>query len=174
MKRWPERTFWSWIDIGIIERAQGRYREALAALDHLTPEVGETGGMPYRYHRGWTLTELGRYREAVDEFTKGIAEQSDYQWAYARRACANAGLGDLRAAVADQHKAVELLQEIDAQSPVTPQVTFDEQRAKAVEAQLNEALSKRGRVSAKQLCDGYWPDESARRGRSRLVATLWF
>lgn len=110
IRRWPEQSFSGLIRIGAVERLRGNLPRALAALDELVARDGPQTGMKYHYHRGWTLSRLGRFDEAVAELTAGIGEQPDYYAAYLRRACASARLGHVAAAGIDQRRGIALLE----------------------------------------------------------------
>ncbi len=89
---------------------EGEYDKALGALDDLAKDAGRPpSGMAYHYHRGWVLSALGRYDEAIAEFSAGLKSQPDYSWALTKRACAYGQTGKLAEAVADQEEAVRLL-----------------------------------------------------------------
>jgi tetratricopeptide (TPR) repeat protein len=107
-RRWPDEYFYVAMRTGAVRRQLGDHEGALRALDDLVARHGDQGGMMFHYHRGWTLNELARYEEAIHEFDAGLESQPDYPFALASRACANAQLGRLEAALEDQKRAVEL------------------------------------------------------------------
>lgn len=113
LKKWPEEEYRVAVRVGALHRAQGQYAKALEALDELVARKGPQQGMRFHYHRGWTLTLLGRYDEAIHELTEGMKTQPDYGAAYYRRGCAYAGVGDLRSALLDVDEATRL----DSQVP---------------------------------------------------------
>jgi len=106
-RRWPEQYFRAAILRGATYRQIGKLDAALGELDTLVKEHGSQDGMMYHYHRGWTLTELRRYPEAVQEFTAGLQSQPDFAWAFVKRACAYAQQGEIELALADQKRALE-------------------------------------------------------------------
>ena len=169
VERWPERSFWAHIRIGAIHRTRGELKEALESLDELVTKDGPPSGMAYHYHRGWTLSNLGRFAEADAEFTKGIADQPDYAWAFVRRACARAALGEFREAVPDQEEALRLFQSDRDVGPMTAAFRSDLARAGSVLQQLRAAAGKAGSPRLFGLCDGYYDYGEARRERSALV-----
>jgi tetratricopeptide (TPR) repeat protein len=111
-RRWPDQYFQVAISRGATFRQMGDYGAALRELDTLVKEHGPQDGMKFHYHRGWTLNKLARYAEAEKEFTAGMANQPDYLWAFAKRACAYAQQGDIAHAVNDQRRAVELWDDV--------------------------------------------------------------
>jgi tetratricopeptide (TPR) repeat protein len=107
-RRWPEQYFRVAIAREATYRQMGDFGAALRTLDTLVKERGPQDGMMFHYHRGWALNKLGRYAEAVKEFTAGLESQPDYTWAFAKRACAYAQQGNIALAVNDQRRALEL------------------------------------------------------------------
>lgn len=165
----PEEAYWPTLNVVIVQRLLGRPGQALATLDALVARNGPQEGMPFHYHRGWTLSELGRYEEAIAEFTVGLASQPDYQWALSKRACAAASLGRHRAALADQEQAVKLGEETVAASPGRRAFAFNLDRAKAVRDALRAAVDRGDATAMKDLCTGYWPTDEEPRPRSPLA-----
>lgn len=96
----PEH-FQATINAASIARLQGKPEQALDLLDALRSKLTREPGMKFFYHRGRTLMMLGRYDEAVADFTSGIANQPDYSSAYFLRGCAHSALGEPSAALAD-------------------------------------------------------------------------
>jgi len=164
-----EQAYWPTLNVVIVQRLLGRPDQALATLDALVEQKGPQRGMPFHYHRGWTLSELGRYEEAIAEFTVGLESQPDYQWALSKRACAAASLGRHRAALADQERAVKLGEETVAASPGRRAFVFNLDRARAVRDTLRVAVDKGETAAIKDLCTGYWPADEERRARSPLL-----
>jgi tetratricopeptide (TPR) repeat protein/transglutaminase-like putative cysteine protease len=166
---WPDEAFWTAIRTGATERELHHYPQALAALDKLVSERGPQEGMAYHYHRGWTLTELGRYAEATDEFSDGLRDQSDFAWALLKRSCAENLLGRADAAVADQQAALVLLRRFaDDLKPSQHNI----RRAAQVEAELRLVAKRKQATDAKALCGGYWRDEEGRSRSALLPAEL--
>lgn len=166
----PDEAYWPILNMTIVLRSLGRPQEALAALDAWAAENGRQDGMAFHYHRGWTLSDLGRYEEAIAEFTVGLEAQPDYEWALTKRACAAANLGRLRAALADQEQAVRLAEETVAASPGRKPAAFNLARTKAVRDILRDAIAKGATPPPQDLCSGYWPGDEPRRGRSSLLS----
>jgi tetratricopeptide (TPR) repeat protein/transglutaminase-like putative cysteine protease len=168
---WSEEAYWSAIRTGATERRLHHYAQALAALDKLVSESGPQEGMPYHYHRGWTLIELGRYADAVEELSQGLRDQPDYAWALVKRACAENLLGEADAALGDQRSALALLKRFKDDSKESQ---YDLRRAEAVEAELSRAGRHQPAADAKALCGGYWrsPEDLGRSRSSLLPAEL--
>ena len=162
---WPEEAYWSAILTGATERQLHHYPQALAALDKLVSEHGPQEGTAFHYHRGLTLAELGRYADAIEEYSQSVRDQPDYAWALVRRACAEELLGQTGAALTDQQAALGYLKRY---ANGTRRSNHDIGRATEVEAQLRQAGAHRQTVDAGALCSGYWrPDLS--RSRSGLL-----
>ena len=165
-RRWQSEALWSSISIGVVEREQGHYTEALAALDKLVAERGPQNGMAYHYHRAWTLTDMGQYSEAVSQLAAGLESQPDYPWALFRKSCAEALLGRMPEALADQQAGLALLRRF-ADGDLQPW-KHDLQRATQIEAQLRNAAAAKQTLTSKDLCSGFWHDKM-RRARSELL-----
>ncbi len=166
---WPDDRYWTLIRIGAIFRARGQTAMALDTVDEIVAQQGTQAGMAYHYHRGWTLSDLGRTDEAVDEYTTGIANQPDYAWAYFRRACALADLGSLNQALSDQKRGTVLYQ-ISKQGVVnTPSQEFDDRRVAAISKALESALRLGRPQRIRNLCDGFWNYGTDARERSKLL-----
>jgi tetratricopeptide (TPR) repeat protein len=149
LKKWPNEEYRVAVRRGALDRVQGQYAKALEALDDLVARKGPQPGMRFHYHRGWTLSLLGRYDEAVHDLTEGIKDQPEYGSAFHRRACAYAGLGDMRSALIDIDEAVRL----EAQIPGAATI-------KAVRDDLEEMAALRARLQAAIAAGqgGKWPD----------------
>lgn len=165
----PDQAYWPTLNVVVIQRLLGRSDQALATLDALVEQYGPQDGMPFHYHRGWTLSELGRHEEAIAEFTVGLESQPDYQWALSKRACAAASLGRHRAALTDQERAVKLGEETVAASPGRRAFVFNLERAKAARETLRAAVEKGETAAIHGLCKGYWPADEEPRAKSPLL-----
>ena len=84
-----------------IARLQGKPQEALEILNTMAGRINDDGGMKFHYHRGRTLMQLGRYDEAIADFTRGLQSQPDYSSAITLRGCAHAAVGEITAARED-------------------------------------------------------------------------
>jgi hypothetical protein len=120
LARWPNEEYRLAVRLGALHRVQGEYAKALQPLDDLVARKGVQSGMRFHYHRGWTLSLLGRYDEAIRERSEGLKDQPDYHSAYYRRACAWAALGDTRSAIADLDEAERLFRQIPRAQTTKP------------------------------------------------------
>jgi tetratricopeptide (TPR) repeat protein len=81
-------------------RINSQYADSVATLDRLreqhksTADIDRALGMAYYEERGWSLLKLGRDKEAVDSFTRGIPLQPALAEAYLGRAKALEASGD--------------------------------------------------------------------------------
>ncbi|HCY15701.1 MAG TPA: hypothetical protein DHV21_06955 [Curvibacter sp.] len=92
-------------------RTAGRFEESLIAIkmgEQIDKKEGKPPSMMIQYHKGWTLQEMGRHREAIEAFTAGISDQIDYPFVYWRRAASYTAIANREAAVADMRKFSEL------------------------------------------------------------------
>jgi tetratricopeptide (TPR) repeat protein len=83
------------INYALYLRHAGRFEESLRAARsaEAIEEKDGTTSMMTQYHLGWTLLELGRPREAVEAFSRGIPFQPEYPFVYWRRGLAYEALG---------------------------------------------------------------------------------
>ena len=152
--------FWRWIQAASIHRWQGRFDLALADMDEIQRRHHTMIGMAYHYNRASALLGLGRYQEAVEELTRGLSQQPDYQFAYFERACGLARLGRLAQAGQDLDKGGALR----AATPyigATPNAEWLEMARRG----LGEALLKNAQAPDDSPCMAEHP-----RGRSPLLA----
>ena len=110
----PDEKFRTVIGHAAILRLRGEYELALEMLNSLVPEFRDSLGMKFHYHRGWTLMHLGRFDEAIADFSEGLKVQPDYPWAYLRRACAYAQTGELQLAEEDFAVGVRFMKQYEA------------------------------------------------------------
>jgi tetratricopeptide (TPR) repeat protein len=105
----PASEYRDFLDYALYLRDAGRTAESLQAL--LAAERAEGGrvSMMTQYHKGWTLQELGRNREAVEAFSKGIQVQPSHAFAYWRRGLAYEELGQKKLAAKDFEQCARLL-----------------------------------------------------------------
>jgi tetratricopeptide (TPR) repeat protein len=164
--RWPDEEFRAAVRIGALYRLQGENEKALEQLDNFVARHGPQPGMRFHYHRGWTLTRLGRFSEAVAEFTEGLKRQPDYAYAYIRRSCAEASIGRLEEALADLEQGRTLLAGLPSGSA---DILFDIRRAEAVRAALKRELAAGGNRPLLGTCGGYWGHADEARQRSLLL-----
>lgn len=167
--KFPNEGLWTAVTLATIRRGQGRYEDSLAALDQLARTKGPMGDMPFHYHRGWTLLEMGRDAEAADEFTTGLRFQPDYAWALARRACAYGRLGRLKDALTDARAAAGVI----ASQPHERTFARDVSNlawAQAVVAELSAAVAAGQPARVDSACHGIWSDGVTRRDPSPLLS----
>ena len=168
---WTDEKYRSAVRIGAIYRVEGRYKEALAELDHLVETDGPQPGMKFHYHRGWTLTLLGRFDEAIRDLSEGLTTQPDYPWAYLRRACAYAAIGRIKDAAADQRLgAGELATLMAADTEPLDSERADVARTRAVADQLDALAAKASSSPVRLACEGYSEDQP-KRSRSALLTS---
>jgi len=169
LTRWPDAAYMIWRAIAALHRDGGNPALALDDLAKLAAVPGAADSMPYHYHRGWTLEEMGRWDEAIADFTEGLKFQPDYDGAYWRRACAYAETGRLGEALADFRTATKYRAAYMENFPPTPGSTFDNQRYRSVEQTVTDALAKDGHQRITGLCRGYWDWGDTPRPRSKLL-----
>lgn len=165
----PESAYWPTLNGSIVQRLLARPEEALGSLDAFAAANGPQTGMAFHYHRGWTLAALGRHEAAIEAFTLGLADQPDFPWALAKRACSEAALGRLRAALADHERAVRLIEEVVPTSSARNAAEFNLDRARAVRDELRAGVAKDETATLPGLCAGYWPTNEEPRPRSPLL-----
>ena len=92
-------------------RMAGRALESLAPLREAAVLDAREGGtsMMTQYNLGWSLHEVGRFEEAVAAYSKGLASQPDYPFAYFRRGLAYDRLGRVTEAREDFDLFVSIL-----------------------------------------------------------------
>jgi tetratricopeptide (TPR) repeat protein len=168
LSRHPDEEYRLRVRIGAIYRQQGDQVRALDQLNQLVAHNGPQTGMRYHYHRGWTLTRLKRFDEAVAEFTQGMKEQPDYAWAYLRRSCAYASLGEIDDARKDMAQAIAQM-ESDLRAYESPTLRFDLQRARIVAAELDTASRAGSHAPLPDTCRGFWGADDEARPRSPLL-----
>lgn len=166
-RRWPGEAFNIAIRTGALYRQQGDHARALRQLDdHARAYPGSATGMRFHYHRAWTLMTLNRFEEAGREIEQGFVSQPDYSSAYQLRSCIRARLGQMQEALADQQRALELLEAIAAQP--TESLRVEIARSRAIVDSLREALA-RGERTLLTAC-GMWDRWTRPRSPSPLLA----
>lgn len=171
LARWPDEDYRVAVRIGALHRVQGDYENALQALNDLSARNGPQEGMRYHYHRGWTLSLLGRFDEAISEFTEGLKTQPDYSSAYVRRACAYASIGRLKDALADTSEAARLLAALPgAKTTKTLRDSMDE--VASMRREIEAALANTAGEQRPSLCSGAtWSVHERPRARSTMLPT---
>lgn len=168
-RHWSDEGYRVAVRIGAIFRIRGRYGDALAELDRFVATSGPQEGMRFHYHRGWTLTLLGRYEEAIREFSAGLSAQPDYPWALFRRACAYGAVGDITKAAADQRIGRrEFAKALALETEPRDDDRADLAHADAIGAQLDALVAKGSTSPVKFACEGYI-DDNLKRLRSPLL-----
>jgi tetratricopeptide (TPR) repeat protein len=160
MSKWPDEDYRVNIRLASIERLRGNYDESLRLLNLVSAKYPMAPGMRFYFHRGWTLTKLQRYDEAIADFTEGLKDQPDYGWANARRACALGQLGQLKPALADIQTAIGSIE----QDPAANQrnLKHDLARLHAIDGLLNAAIDAGSTAPMPAVCEGFWSKEEAR------------
>ena len=169
MKQWPNENYLTLRRIAALHRDNGNPALALDDLAKLAAIEGQADSMPYRYHRAWTLSEMGRWDEAISELTVGLTFQPDYDGAFWRRACAYAAPGRLQEALDDFKTAMKIRNDYMQGFASTPGTQFDEKRYAEVQQALTDALRKGGHRKITGLCKGYWNWGDEPRQRSKLL-----
>ncbi len=168
-KRWPDRAFHPLIGVTRMDRITGNYAKALTDLDAVGTVTGALAGMPYHFHRGWVLSLMGRDQEAIADYTEGLTAQPDYGWAYLRRACSEAVLGELKEAATDYAQGRTLLRADYALFPDSPAKQTDLKRLDDAAAMLASVAATDPHRKIAGLCDGYWDWGDQQRPRSKLL-----
>jgi tetratricopeptide (TPR) repeat protein len=99
------------INYALYLRYAGRVAESLTPLKEaatMDEAKGQTSMMT-QYQLGWTYQELGKHREAVAAFTKGIPQQTDFAFAYYKRGLSFEALGQKEAARSDFQQVKTLI-----------------------------------------------------------------
>jgi len=92
-------------------RAQAYYlnnNKELALVDYIESGKINPANSDAMYFAGGILFEVGKYTEAVEQFTMAISSRSDYAEAYHDRASAKQKLGDNAGAISDYGEATKL------------------------------------------------------------------
>lgn len=153
------------ITMASIARLDGRPAEALDILNRQFAEDGSEAGMKLHYHRGRTFMMLGRFDEAIADFTSGFATQPEYPAAFIMRGCAYAALGEFRRASDDFRDGDRLYATMTAESALAT----DRQRL----AQMISAVDAFGRAGKtggdQQVCASFITEIDGGRPRSPLL-----
>ena len=169
LAKWPEEDFRVSVRFGALHRINGEYEQALDALNQLVARNGPQEGMKFHYHRGWTLSLLGRFDEAIRDFSEGLRMQPDYAWAYLRRACAYAAIARPAEALADVREAKRMILGMPG-GPTSQLLREDIARAEALEAKLERARSAGDSRPVTDACRGpEWDSYEKPRTRSPLI-----
>lgn len=155
------------VSVASVNRSQGKYEDSLAALATSATKNPDGKGMRYYYHRGWTLSAMGRYDEAVASFTSGMETQADYPWSYVMRGCAHAAVGDFNDAADDVRHGLSIFQRFALDDSVSTR-----QGKERIEAILKKTEEARARKSAPMpnLCEELAGPGDRKRAKSPLLA----
>lgn len=167
LKRWSDEDFQVTVRRSAIARLQGDAQRSLNLLHGIVERHGQQDGMKYHYHRGWTLTRLGRFDEAIAAFNNGLRNQPDYAWAIIRRGCAHAGLGQLSSALEDTEFGVRKF----AESVTTDDAGIRHDLARMADnaAALRAAVAAGSTAAMPAVCGGFWDRSDQARSRSALL-----
>jgi len=168
LKQWPDEKYRVTVRKAAVARITGQLDRSLELLNGLAAELGPDLGMKFYYHRGWTLTRLGRFDEAIADFTEGFKSQSDYPWAYMRRGCAYASVGQLNYAIGDFETATGMMEKLP-QAGDSTQVQHDLKVAKEAVATFKRAQAAAGDQRLSGVCEGFWRAEETARKPSPLL-----
>jgi tetratricopeptide (TPR) repeat protein len=168
-RRWPDQAFDVAVSTGALYRQQGDYTRALRSLDDFARHAGseEASGMRFHYHRAWTLILLGRYQEALADLAAGMETQPDYPAAFRLRSCAHARLGRIGEALADQQRALELLNREGV--VIGASAIADRDRSQALVDTLQRAFLSENATPLFAPCEGFWDRYVHPRARSPLL-----
>jgi tetratricopeptide (TPR) repeat protein len=166
-RRWPDQANRVMRATVNLLQHQGLYAEALRVLDEYAAQKGPQDGMPFHYHRAWTLVLLNRPREALDEINLGLPFQPDYPYAIIVRACANAKLGRIDDALQDERRAAEILAGWAADDGSF--AAGDLMTVRGAVAALEQLAAAHSRRASEIPCRGIWDRDIVRRPRSPLL-----
>lgn len=116
------------VDLAYLYRLNKRFAEALATLDKLEArhedanDLSEKVGAVFFDERGWTLLGMGRQREAIEAFARGIPLQPARADAYLGRAQARDAIGDSAGAYADYQQFARWAPEPTKERPMDPAI----------------------------------------------------
>lgn len=98
------------INYAVMLRAAKRYTDSLRAIEgseQIDRRRGERSMMT-NYHKGWTLQEAGRHREAIAAFTYALPAQPNFPFLFWRRAISQQAQGNVKEAAADMRQFAAL------------------------------------------------------------------
>jgi len=96
----------AYLEAGIFQAKQGKYREAIAHFDKAIETAGKDG-VVYS-NRGKALQMMGSYRDAVLDFSRSLELRADNPQDYFNRGYSNMQNGGYRQAIEDFNKAARL------------------------------------------------------------------
>lgn len=168
IKRWPGEDETVSVSMAAVARNSGDLKQSIEILNGIAERHGTDQGMRYYYHRGWTLTALGRFDEAVAAFSEGMKTQPDYAWAFMKRGCAYASTGQHARALDDVDQAIAITSRIDSELD-TAASRADERRRTEIRALLKDAVNAKNTVALSSACGGFAGPGENPRSRSQLL-----
>ena len=113
---------WPLVTLAGYQRSMKQYDAAMAmlqqALAYDEDGPGSGPGMGVFYHTGLTLNAMGKHRDAIEAFDKGIPKQPNFGFAYYSRALAHEALVNRAQAKLDLTKAAELIPPAEYSRPM--------------------------------------------------------
>ncbi len=167
--RWPDQSYRVMRGFEAVYRDMGKLKEASEWLDKLGELPDAKNTMPYRYHRGWLLDEMGQYEAAIAEYSEGMKVQPDYDGAFWRRSCAYAATGQIEESLGDYLMAKKLRETYLQGAAPSTGADFDAKRYAEVGQILMKTLAEDPHRKVTGLCQGYWDWGDEPRQRSKLL-----
>lgn len=168
VKKWPDTDGKIDISMAALARNSGNSKESLRLLDVAWAKNPDGHGMRYHYHRGWTLTQLDRFDEAIAAFSEGMKTQPDYSWAYIKRGCAHAQVGQHARALDDVERGIALAAKLPPVT-VTAAISANERRRGEIRILLQQAVASQSTAPLPQACNGFAGPNESIRSKSKLL-----
>lgn len=168
LKQWPDDDGSVSISMAAIARSAGDYKLSLDLLDAAVAKDPDGQRMRYYYHRGWTLIGLDRFDEAIAAFSEGIKTQPDYSWAYIKRGCAHARVGQNIRALDDIDRGIALVASYPTMVETAAAIA-DRRRRSEIRALLQQAVTSGITTPIPQACGGFPGPGESLRSKSRLL-----
>jgi tetratricopeptide (TPR) repeat protein len=98
------------INYAVMLRAAKRLDDSLRAIEgaERIDRARKETTMMTQYHKGWTLQDAGRHKDAIVAFSAAIPTQPDYPFVFLKRAASYEALQDAAAARQDVRSFVQL------------------------------------------------------------------
>lgn len=167
---WPDQSYRVMRGFEAVYRDMGKLKEASEWLDKLAALPDAKNTMPYRYHRGWLLDEMGLFEAAIAEYSEGMKVQPDYEGAFWRRSCSYAATGHIPEAFDDYLMAKKLHDAYMQGVAPSAGSDFDAKRSAEVGQILKKAMAEDPHRKVTGLCKGYWDWGDEPRERSKLLS----
>ena len=135
----PPSTYHQYIKYSAYLRSVGRYQDSLRAIrsaEAFDTKEGEMSMMT-QYNMGWTLHMLGRHRESVEAYTRGISAQPKFPFAYWRRGLVLDAMGKKQEAKKDFE---EFLRRMSKEEIEVPKIWQQEIKAKFKEYNIRAKI----------------------------------